>query len=80
MPELKLVVVKWEDASDDEDVWVFRENPAPPAVVVHEQVGFLLELNDKHVLLTSTISEKLMGGRTRIPRAMVRKITYVRMP
>lgn len=77
MSDPKIAIIEWEDASDDENTWVDRADAAAPAVVVHRQVGWVLETTKTHVLLTSTISEKLLASRTRIPRGMVRKITYL---
>lgn len=78
MSDPQLVLVEWEDASDDDDTWLRRTAVPDPDIVVHRQVGWLLEATKTHVLLTSTISDKLLSSRTRIPRGMVRSITTLK--
>lgn len=77
MKDPRIAIVEWEDASDDEETWLYRKNTPAAEVVVHRQVGFVLAVNKTEVLLTSTVSEKLLAARTRIPRGMVRSITYL---
>lgn len=74
---LRMVLVSWEDASVDPDTWVGKDDTVK--VVMHEQVGWLLELTPRHLLMTCTVSEDMLGSRTRIPRGMVHKITYLKV-
>ncbi len=72
---LKLVRVQWEDASvADDSVWVAKEGLPPPEMIVFDQVGYLLELNDSHIVLTSCVGRTMLAARDRIPIGMVRKI------
>lgn len=71
----RLVLVEWEDASaTDEHTWLDRETAAPMPAVVFQQVGWLIEQTDSHVILTCALSDKMMAARDRIPAGMVRKI------
>lgn len=71
----QLVLVEWEDASVvDSGTWVHREDAPPAQPEVFQQVGWMLELTDAHVVITASLSHKLMSARDRIPRGMVRSI------
>jgi len=59
----------------DADTWVDKASASEPVATVFQQVGFLLQSTKKHVVLTCTTGDRLMGARTRIPRGMVRKVT-----
>lgn len=58
----------------DDSVWVDRHSAPTPEPVVFEQVGWLLELTPEHVVLTSSVSDKIIAARDRIPAGMVRSI------
>lgn len=70
-----MVLVEWEDASaTDDSTWVDRSSaPAMPAVIF-QQVGWLLEQTDEHLIMTCALSEKMMAARDRIPAGMVKRI------
>lgn len=73
--QLRLVRVIWEDASIvDEGTWVAKEGMKTPDVIVFDQVGWLFELTDAHVVLSSCVGKDLIGPRDRIPAGMVRSI------
>ena len=75
MSDPRLVVVEWEDASIvDEGIWVTRKDAAEVKPVIFQQVGWLLELTETHVVLSSAMNEELMSARDRIPLGMVRSI------
>lgn len=74
---MKLVLVTWEDASEEGGVWVDADSPEPLEVVVFNQVGWLWSHTTAEVVLTSTVQDSgkgLMSRRTRIPAGMVRSI------
>lgn len=77
-----LVLIHWEDASvEDAGPWVVQEDAKPMPPKIFAQVGFLLEDTDAAVVLThamETPGKGLMASRERIPRGMVRSITYLR--
>lgn len=78
MPAPRIAVVEWEDASVlDSETWVDKTQAPTPEASVFKTVGFVLEANRKHVILTCTDGTRLMGARTRIPRGMVRSLTYL---
>jgi hypothetical protein len=71
----RLVLVEWEDASaTDESTWLARESAPDMPPVIFQQVGWLIEQTDAHLILTCALSDKLMAARDRIPAGMVRKI------
>lgn len=71
----RMVMVEWEDASaTDDGTWLERENAPVMQPVIFQQVGWLLEQNDQHVVMTCALSDKLMASRDRIPRGMVKRI------
>lgn len=77
-PQPRIALVEWEDASVlDDSTWVDKATAPEPEATVFQQVGWLLAATRKHVVLTCTNGSRLMGARTRIPRGMVRKITYL---
>ncbi len=74
---MKLVYVVWEDAADlDEGPWVEREGRPPDSAVDHHfhQVGYLFELTNEAVTLTSCVGKDHMAPRSRIPAGMVRSM------
>lgn len=71
----RLVLVEWEDASaTDDQTWLARDGAPDMPPVIFQQVGWLIEETDAHVILTCALSDKLMAARDRIPRGMVRRI------
>lgn len=74
---MKLVLVTWEDASEEGGVWIDMQAAEPLEVVVFEQVGWLMSHTATEVVLSCTLQEGrkgLMSRRTRIPTGMVRSI------
>ena len=71
---MKLVLVTWEDASDDETTWVHRKDAQPAKVIIFQQVGWLIEATADHVLMTCAINDELIAARSRIPRGMVHSV------
>lgn len=81
---MKLVLVIWEDASQEAGPWVAMPASAPMAPRVFKQVGWLTSMTRKEIVLTQAIEDiqagevGLMAARERIPRGMVRSITELK--
>jgi hypothetical protein len=72
---MRLIKVVWEDACElDGSPWVFNteEEFADSCVVI--QVGFVLEDNEKHVVLTHSYTKDQVARRNLIPKGMITEI------
>ena len=70
-----LVLVEWEDARVvDDSTWSARTDAAEADLVTFQQVGWLLFRNNRHLVLTSTLSSDIMAARDAIPTATVKRI------
>lgn len=73
---LRFVRVVWEDISVvDDSTWVFKEGLKKPDVMIFDSVGWLLELDHTHIVISGCMGKDLMGPRERIPIGVVKSIT-----
>lgn len=74
---MKLVLVTWEDASQEPGTWVDVDTTEPMVPIIFEQVGFLVCQTPTEIVLTQALQtggKGLMAARQRIPAGMVRSI------
>lgn len=75
MTTLRLVRVIWEDASVlDDGPWADRVGLKPAEATIFDQVGWLMEMTNDHVVLSACIGRTLISPRDRIPMGMVKSI------
>lgn len=73
----KLALIEWEDARClDAEQWCTEWDHSYRPLIV-KSVGFVLSESKEGYVITAAWSEECIGPRDQIPRAMVRKITYL---
>ena len=73
---MRLVRVVWEDIHVvDDTTWVFKEGLKKPEEMVFDSVGWLMEIDSKHVVISGCMGKDLLGPRESIPMGVVKSIT-----
>ena len=77
---MKIVKVTWIDTASNQE-WKSAEATKKwgNEAMIIESIGFLIDKNKKHVVLSGMIaSDGDSGIQQRIPRGCVKKITYIK--
>lgn len=74
----KIALIEWEDAQcTDQGPWVpNKESYAYTPLIVHT-VSFVLYADKEGVVTTDSVTDGQTGSVHKIPRKMIRKITYL---
>lgn len=71
---MNLVVITWEDACEvDNSPWAYLEDTEYDCKTV-VQVGWVLDDNDKYIVLTHAHTQGQVARRNLIPKSSIKKI------